>query len=150
MRALQAAAAVVLLIGGVAVYYWLAGNQPLAFGLNETPKPQSAAVIAYGYAVTIAGVILGSTYRELQAKRARGIQRIDGIGPFVRDVFLSIDFWMSACGSPIVYALLWKSLEGGGTAALTIVALQNGFCCTVMLDRLTRQTTQPEHPVTNP
>jgi len=142
MKAFRGAAAVVLMVVGIGVYYWMTHREVLAFGMNEAPTQQGFAVIAYGYLLTVAGVILGSAYRELQARRARGEQRLSNVGGFVRDVFLSIDFWMSACGSPIVYALLWKSLEGGSVAALTIVALQNGFCCTVIVDRLVNQGSQ--------
>lgn len=131
--------AALLLVGGIAGYYWLAANTPLAFGMNEAPEPQSIVVVAYGYCVTLAGVILGALYRELQAMKARGEQQIGSIGRFLRGVFLSVDFWISACGSPIVYALLWKSLEGGSRSALTIVALQNGFCCTMILDSIMRK-----------
>jgi hypothetical protein len=130
----------VILVGvGFFGMYWIAQRGPLVFGLNETPETQGFPVIAYGYAMTAIGVILGSIYRELQALRAAGIKRITNVRRFFRDVFRSIDFWMSACGSPIVYALLWKSLEGGSVAALTIIALQNGFCCTVIIEKLMNQ-----------
>jgi hypothetical protein len=38
-----------------------------------------------------------------------------------------------------VYALLWKSLEGGNQAGLTIMALQNGFCCTMVVGALVKR-----------
>ena len=136
MTIIRAVLAVILIVGGAVGFYWIAGREPLVFGLNETPQTQGLPVIAYGYAMTFIGVILGSAYRELQARRARGETHLKNVSKFVRDVFRSIAFWMSACGSPIVYALLWKSLEGEGVAALTIVALQNGFCCTIIIERI--------------
>lgn len=140
-------AALLASIGFVGLY-WVAQRGPLVFGLNEAPEPQGLPVIAYGYAMTLIGVILGSTYRELQALRASGVKRITHIRRFFRDVFRSIDFWMSACGSPIVYALLWKSLEGGSVAALTIVALQNGFCCTIIIEKLMNPNGAQPEPAT--
>lgn len=137
MRYVRMIAALLLFIGGVGGWYLLVHREQLTFGFNETPTQPGIGVIAYGYLITLVGVVLGAIYRELQARRARGQQQLETIGGLFRDVFRSVDLWMSACASPIVYALLWKSFAGGGVAALTIVGLQNGFCCTVILDRLT-------------
>jgi hypothetical protein len=122
----------------------------LSLVLTKRLAAPGIGVIAFGYVITLVGVVLGAIYRELQARRARGEQRIATIPGLFGDVFRSIDFWMSACASPIVYALLWKSFAGGGIAALTIVGLQNGFCCTVILDRLTTTKAAPgaaDHPL---
>jgi hypothetical protein len=137
MRYMKVIVALVLVALGFGGWYFLVRRDQLVFGFNEAPAPPGIGVIAYGYAITFVGVVLGAIYRELQARRAHGEQRIATIPGLFGDVFRSIDFWMSACASPIVYALLWKSFAGGGIAALTIVGLQNGFCCTVILDRLT-------------
>ncbi len=107
--------------------------QPLRFGANAIPETQTVTVVLYGYLVTLAGVVLGSAYRELQARKDRGETQISNVSAFAKSVLLSIDFWTSLCGSPIVYALLWRSLDGGNVAGLTVIALQNGFCCTVVI-----------------
>jgi hypothetical protein len=118
---------------GFLVWRYLVTAQPLQFGANETPETQGLGTVLYGYLVTLVGVVLGSAYRELQARKERGETQIANVPSFAKSVLLSIDFWTSLCGSPIVYALLWKSLQGGNMAGLTVIALQNGFCCTMVI-----------------
>src|ERR1051325_3551805 len=72
MRYLRIIAAVLLFIGGVGGWYFLVNREQLTFGCNETPTQPGLGVIAYGYVITLAGVVLGAIYRELQARRARG------------------------------------------------------------------------------
>ena len=86
--------------------------------------------MTYGYAVTLAGVALGSSYRELQRRQAKGHRQIKSVRSFFRSVLRSIDFWMGICASPMVFALILQSAGGASTAALTAIGLQNGFCCT--------------------
>jgi hypothetical protein len=124
---------------GFAGFKYLATNQPLRFGTNEVPATQGLGVISYGYLITLVGVLLGSAYRELQARRDKGETQLGSVTEFATTVLRSIDFWLSLCGSPIVYALLWKSLEGGNRAGLTIMALQNGFCCTMVVGALVKR-----------
>ena len=124
---------------GFLVWHYLVTAQPLRFGANETPATQKVSVVMYGYLVTLAGVVLGSAYRELQARKERGETQISSLRGFARSVFLSIDFWTSMCGSPIVYALLWRSLDGGNVAGLTVIALQNGFCCTMVISNFLKR-----------
>jgi hypothetical protein len=143
MKALRILFCIALAAAGFAVWMFIVRGQPLAFGANEEPTQQGLPVVLYGYAITVLGVILGATYRELQSRRARGQRHIGSPGAMFRGIFTSIDFWMSLCGSPIVYALLWKSFQAGGIAALTIVALQNGFCCTVILEGVVRRAESP-------
>jgi hypothetical protein len=71
--------------------------------------------------------------------RDKGETRITNVPLFFKNVFTSIDLWMGLFGAPIVYALLWKSLEGGSVAGLTVIALQNGFCCTVIIANLMKK-----------
>jgi hypothetical protein len=121
---------------GLAGWTFLTRSEPKRFGANAEPVPPSGLLVAYGYGVTLVGVVLGSAYRELQARKARGEVRIANWRKFASPVFRSIDLWMSLCGSPLVYAFLWRSFDGAGMAALTTVALQNGFCCTVIISSL--------------
>src|SRR3954447_6268983 len=108
MRYVKVIVALVLVALGLGGWYFLVSREQLVFGFNEAPAAPGIGVIAFGYVITLVGVVLGAIYRELQARRARGEQRIATIPVLFGDVFRSIDFWMSACASPIVYALLWK------------------------------------------
>jgi len=95
-----------------------------------------AIQLVYGFVITMAGVFLGSAFREL--KRQKEELRRQSIHPlsFFAGVLRSIDFWMGVCAAPIVYALLIRSLDGGGDAGLTVIALQNGFCCTLLASQV--------------
>jgi hypothetical protein len=104
----------------------------------------------YGYLVTLVGVILGSAYRELQAHKERGDPQIRSFSLFAKSVFLSVDFWMRSCRSPIVYALLWKSLDGGNVAGLSVIALQNGFCCTMVVSNFLKRGPEQNPTVKEP
>jgi len=124
---------------GFAAWRYIIIQQPLRFGANEAPQTQNLGIVIYGYVVTLIGVLLGSVYRELQTRKERGESSIGNVSEFLKSVFLSLDMWMSLCGSPIVYALIWKSLDGGNTGGLTVIALQNGFCCTMLLSNLLKR-----------
>lgn len=139
---IRAGAYVLLAIIGIFGWRYIVLSEPLRFGANAIPTRQSVGVIIYGYLVTIAGVVLGSAYRELQARRQLGEKQIRSIKKFTRSIFSSIDLWMSFCGSPLVYAILWRSMDGGSIPALTTIALQNGFCCTVIISSLLAPTQQ--------
>ena len=131
-------AAIGITMLGFFVMWWLIRDSQTVFGGSAQPDGQSILVIAYGYAVTLVGVFLGSAYRKLQdmKTRPRPLIHIGKIRKFLSSVFRSIDFWMGLCGSPIVYALIWKSMGGGSVAGLTTIALQNGFFCTLILNGL--------------
>jgi hypothetical protein len=143
---------VALAAAGFFIWRWIVMNQPLRFGANETPQTQSLGVIAYGYAVTVAGVLIGSFYRALQAMKEAGTTSIGDPGKFVKTVLLSVDLWLSLFGSPIVYALLWKSLDGGNIAGLTVIALENGFCCTMVVNNFMKKGPEqnPNPPIPAP
>jgi hypothetical protein len=96
-----------------------------------------------GFAATIVGVMLGALYRRLRALQARGITNIPSARKFSKDVASSVDLWLGLVGAPIVYALLLKSSDGMDLLGLVIVALQNGFCCLIILNSLIRNTTAP-------
>lgn len=135
---------VLLAAAGFVGWRLLIRSEPLRFGANAVPEQQTTGVMVYGYAITLLGVVLGSVYRELQARRQRGETHIKNMKKFFGSVFLSLDFWMSLCGSPLVFALIWKSMEGGSVAGLSTIALQNGFCCTVIVSSLMAKPPQQE------
>jgi len=141
-----------LAIVGFLAWWKLVEPQQLQWGAQSVPVAGNFLIVIYGYLVTLAGVIIGSAYRQLQQLREKGETTIKDIPTFIRSVFYSIDLWTGLLGSPIVYALLWKSIDNGSVSGLTIVALQNGFCCTVIISNFTRanqgKTQQPEDDVT--
>lgn len=132
-----------LAVIGIVGWRYLIHSEPLRFGANAVPEQQTTGVMLYGYAITLLGVVLGSAYRELQARKQRGETRLTSVQEFAGSVFLALDFWMSLCGSPLVFALIWKSMEGGSVAGLSTIALQNGFCCTVVISSLMAKPQQP-------
>jgi hypothetical protein len=134
---------VFLAVAGIVGWRYLIASEPLRFGANAAPEQQRTGVLIYGYAITLVGVVLGAAYRELQARKQRGETSITSPRDFLGAVFLSLDFWMSLCGSPLVYALIWKSMDGGNVAGLSTIALQNGFCCTVIISSFMAKPTQP-------
>jgi hypothetical protein len=117
----------------------LSKTQGVHFGAVAVVESRGVMMLAYGYAITLLGVTLGSAYRNLQERRQTGEKTIGSVGSFIRNVFMSIDFWLGLCASPLVYALLLRATEGGSTAGLTTIALQNGFCCTVIASGLLRK-----------
>jgi hypothetical protein len=92
--------------------------------------------VAYGYAMTVLGVVLGSAYRALDRMRAAKKTEIADFRAFARDVFRSIDFWMALMASPIVYAALWKTIDGQAWTPLTIFPLENGFACLAVISTI--------------
>ena len=126
---------IILPIAGFGLWWHLMSNEPVRFGGQEIPTEKSWGVIAYGFLITLVGVFLGSGYRELQRQKESGKTNIV-ISEFFRNIFTSIDLWMGLFGAPIVYALLWKSIGDSSIAGLSVIALQNGFCCTLIASNL--------------
>jgi hypothetical protein len=121
------------------IWMTLINQHQQAFGAQAIPFHNSWWFIAYGFIVTMIGVFLGSTYRALQALKEKGETQIGKVSAFFHSILTSIDLWIGIVGAPIVYALLWKSMETVSVAGLTIVALQNGFCCTLIIANLMRR-----------
>jgi hypothetical protein len=96
-------------------------------------------LVAYGYVMTVAGVVLGSAYRALDRMRAAKVTEIANFPAFARDVFRSVDFWMALLASPIVYAALWKTIDSQEMTALTIFPLENGFACLAVISALMKK-----------
>jgi hypothetical protein len=120
-------------------------------GFGDNPAEQKSLqylTIAFGYCVTLAGVFLGSAYRELQRRRASGSTTISGVLEFLKSVTSSIDFWLGLCGSPLVYALILQGVDSNNMAGLVVIALQNGFTCTVAIDAISKG--QQQRPAASP
>lgn len=136
-------------LAAIASAWWsfqLSHTPTIRFGAVAVAESNGALMLAYGYAMTVLGVALGSAYRNLQDRQKRGQKKIAAIGAFLRGVFTSIDFWLGLVASPLVYALLLRSTEGGSVSGLTAIALQNGFCCTVIVSGIMEKGGQEDGP----
>jgi len=124
-----------LLLGliGAIVWFRLAPTAR-AFGLFEKAGSQQLLRIIVGYLATVAGVVLGSTYRQLRQLRDSGIAEIQSLRAFAARAFRSVDLWMGLCGSPLVFLLLIKASDGLNLPGLVVSALENGFCCLIIIN----------------
>jgi hypothetical protein len=111
-----------------------------SYGGMEAPSgSRSFFELAYGMAMTLLGVFLGSFYRRLAELKQQKRTTIGNPKTFVKQVLLSIDLWMGLCGAPIVFGIILRSAEGMDLPGYTMVALENGFCCLVVLSSFTSQ-----------
>jgi hypothetical protein len=118
-----------LAILGTVAWYALNKIDGNPLGGVATPDGGNAFIVAYGYLMTVLGVLLGSAYRQLEKLRALKQTQIESFSAMASDVARSIDLWMSLMASPIVFALIWKTMDRTSYSSVTIVALENGFAC---------------------
>jgi hypothetical protein len=122
--------------GGIAAYAILLNSYVLRFGVAAVPDKPGLGALAFGYLITVVGVVLGSAYRQLVALRARGIVDISNLYLFFGGVFHSVELWLGVFASPIVYSLIWKAFDGGSLKVLGALALENGFFCTAIMSSI--------------
>lgn len=123
----------VAIVAGLAGFWYLMPRTP-AFGMFAGEGDANLVRVALSFSATIGGVILGSFYRQLRALQAAGQQTIEAPLHFIAVMFRSIDMWIGLAGAPIVYALLLQSTSGMTLPGLLVVALENGFCCLVIVN----------------
>jgi hypothetical protein len=58
----------------------------------------------------------------------------------------SVDMWLGLAGAPIVYALVLQSTAGMTLPGLLVVALENGFCCLIVLNGFMRNAEKDARP----
>jgi hypothetical protein len=133
LRPWQAAVALTALLIGLVAYWYLAPREA-SFGMFEDVSGSGNFRFAVSFVATLVGVVLGSIYRELKSLRAQGIYKIENPALFFSDIARSTDLWLGLAGSPIVYALLLQASDGMSLPGLIVVALQNGFCCLIILN----------------
>jgi len=104
--------------------------------------------IGFGYLATVAGVILGSVYRQLRQLQDRRVQKVPK--GFLGNCLRSIDLWMGLCASPIVFALLMQASAGMNLPGIAIVALENGFCCLLIVNGFVTKTQAANAPSAAP
>jgi hypothetical protein len=116
------------------VAFWYLVPRSVSFGMFEGEDKPDVARLALSFSATIAGVVLGSAYRQLRALQAAGIHTIPDAPAFLSTVVRSVDLWLGLVGAPIVYALLLQSTDGMSLPGLLLVALENGFCCLLIVN----------------
>ena len=125
--------ALVAVVVGLAGFWYLVPRAP-SFGMFAVEGEINLTRAGLSFAATIAGVILGSFYRQLRALQATGQTTIEAPLRFIAAMFRSVDMWLGLAGAPIVYALLLQSTSGMTLPGLLVVALENGFCCLVIVN----------------
>jgi hypothetical protein len=136
-------AAIASLLFGLGAYWYLAPRSS-SFGMFEGAEAAGLWRFALSFLATIAGVICGSFYRELRNLQAKGETKITNPRGFLGDMFRSVDMWLGFAGSPIVYSLLLKATDGMSLPGLIVVALQNGFCCLIVVNGFIGRAEQNE------
>jgi len=133
-----------IIVGLVA--YWYLAPRETSFGMFDEDGATGNFRFALTFIATLIGVALGSIYRELKDLQAQGIRTIPELKPFFSEVGRSTDLWLGLAGSPIVYGLLLQASNGMSLPGLIVVALQNGFCCLVIVNGFVgkKATPQPE------
>lgn len=94
---------------------------------------------AIGLALTIVGVILGAAYRALVEMKAAGIHHINDFRKLLSNIFRAVDLWISLAVAPMIFALLLSSTDGVATPGFILIALQNGFFCQAIVERMRQQ-----------
>ncbi|MER8929194.1 hypothetical protein [Mesorhizobium sp. M0767] len=121
------------IVVGFIGYWYLLPRSP-SFGMFEAVNESGTARLLLSFGATILGVICGAFYRELKALQARGITTIDNLPLFFAGMFRSTDMWLGLAGAPIVYSLLLKATDGMSLPGLLAIALENGFCCLLIVN----------------
>ena len=124
---------VIAIVAGYIVYSLMAPRAH-SFGFFEGAENSQTIRFMITFLATVVGVLLGSIYRELKSLQSTGIAKIPSLNTFFSDIGRSTDLWIGLAGSPIVYSLILQSTNGMSLPGLIVVALQNGFCCLIVLN----------------
>jgi hypothetical protein len=138
-------AGIISLLFGLFAYWYLAPRSS-SFGMFEGAETSGPLRFILSFLATIIGVICGSFYRELRGLQAKGEKSIQDLRSFFVGMFRSVDMWLGFAGSPIVYALLLKATDGMSLPGLLTVALENGFCCLIIVNGFIGRAEQDAKP----
>jgi hypothetical protein len=136
------ATAVALGVGFLGFFFILPHDS--RFGMFIAGAEVNVGRLLLSFSATVLGVMLGSFYRQLRALPS-GTVIINDLGAFISQVFHSVDLWLGLAAAPLVYALLLKATSGMALSGLVVVALENGFCCSLIADGVLARR-EPEPP----
>jgi hypothetical protein len=136
--------AVAGLLLGLTGYWLLAGPSARMFGGLGDPEGAALPLPAWviGYLVTLAGVVLGAGFRRVLRVQTDGKQQVN-VTRLAREVFRSTDLWLGLLGSPLLFALIVKTLAGLDMPGIVAVSLQNGFFCATLVTELVAKGGKP-------
>lgn len=143
---------VVIIVCAVAIGlagFWLLLPREPSYGMFQEGAAADVARVGLSFFATLGGVVLGSAYRQLKKLQAAGQEVIDNAGALVSRMSRSLDLWLALASAPIVYALLLKTTAGMNLSGLIVVALQNGFCCLLIIDQLNPAPARSAPPAEN-
>lgn len=119
---------------GLVAWYWLyIGGNTFLGGVATTDIDWKG--LGVGYVATLFGVASGAAYRTMRSD-PKWPGPIADFGELATSVLRSRDLWAGMIASPIVFGLIYRTVEGISLVGLVVVALENGFCCHELISRL--------------
>jgi hypothetical protein len=135
-----------LLFAGLTAWVLLVPEDLKHFGAFANPGGSGVPTLIIGYLATLVGVVAGAGYRETVSLKREGQQGIGSFRAFGARVFRSFDLWTGLFGSPAVYALILRAIDGVNAVGLLAIALENGFFCTMVINELTQNRQRARSP----
>ena len=136
MRRWETALWLVLAVMAAYVWYWLySGGATFLGGVASTSLDWTDWL--FGYFATLVGVVAGAAYRSLHSTGRT--QRITNFKKLLADIFRSRDLWAGVVASPLVFGMIYRTVDGITLSGLVVVALENGFCCHTVIARIQRR-----------
>lgn len=133
---IRAVAAIILLVVGGGGYIYFGTFESTLLGNFESAGTSGLLRVVLGFMLTLIGTALGTAHRALSKLKDGGANEIDNISVFLASVARSVDLWIGFSVSPIVFALLLSSTNGVAISAFCVIALQNGFFCHAVIERV--------------
>ena len=126
-----------LFIVGVVGWIYLVQEDRQVFGAVATGvETVNWFLASIGYISTVIGVVFGALFRALQEKEKLGEREIANVKEFLKKVARSTDLWAGLAASPIVCGLIFKVTNGIALSGMVVIALQNGFFCHAIIERI--------------
>jgi len=126
-------------LAGLVGYFLLGNFEPQMMGNFESEGMDGILRVVFGLVLTVIGSLLGVIYRALIILKEAGKTKIDNWREFIGDILSSVDLWICLTVAPIIFALLLSSTNGVALSGYILIALQNGFFCHVVVERLRGQ-----------
>lgn len=126
-----------LLLVGLLVWVFLwTGDDHLLGGLVQPKQDTDVTRIVLGYALTLVGVVIGTAFRKIKELEQAGQKTIQNFRQLAADILRSTDLWMGFCAAPIVAGIVLTTASDIPIYGFALIALQNGFFCQAVIERL--------------